>query len=157
MARRQDIVTGLAFALFGAIVFWLAQTYRGASGAYPAVLGALLAALGLALAARAWWQGSTASRALVENPLPLAVTAGTAALYILAVTRIGFFSASAGLMLVLPPLLGLRRPWLVLLATLIFTTLVYAVFTLVLNKPLPPDPWHPSRWSALYPMLAHVA
>jgi len=153
MERRQDITTGLAFALLGAAVWWLAQAYRGATGTYPAVLGAVLAGLGLVVAGRAWLRGRATPRPLVDNPLALALTVGIAALYIWAVTRIGFFTASAALMLTLPPVLGLRRLRLTLLATALFVAGVYAVFTLVLQKPLPPDPWHPSRWSALGPAM----
>ena len=157
MERRQDIVTGLAFALLGAAVWWLAQSYRGATGTYPAVLGIVLAGLGLVVAGRAWLRGRPTARPLVDNPLALALTVAVAALYVWAVTRIGFFTASAALMLTLPPVLGLRRPWLTLLATALFVAAVYAVFTLLLQKPLPPDPWHPSRWSVLSTVLARAA
>ena len=149
MERRQDIATGLAFALLGGATWWLAQTYRGASGAYPATLGVALTVLGLLVAGRALLRRTDAARPLIENAAPLALTVGVAALYVWAVTRIGFFTASAALMLALPPLLGLRRPWLVMVAAIVFVALVYAVFTLLLGKPLPPDPWHPSRWSAV--------
>lgn len=157
MERRQDIVTGLAFALLGAAVWWLAQAYRGATGTYPAVLGAVLAGLGLVVAGRAFWRGRQTPRPLVDNPLALALTIGIAALYVWAVTRIGFFTASAALMLTLPPVLGLRRPWLTLLGTALFVAAVYAIFTLVLQKPLPPDPWHPARWSALSAAVSRAA
>lgn len=157
MERRQDIVTGLAFALLGVAVWGLAQAYRGATGSYPAVLGAALTALGLVVAGRAWLRGRDIARPLADNPLALALTVGFAALYIWAVTRIGFFTASAALMLALPPVLGLRRPWLTLLAAALFVAAVYAIFTLLLQKPLPPDPWHPSRWSVLNTALLRAA
>ncbi len=157
MERRQDIAAGLAFALLGIAVWWLAQAYRGAGGTYPAVLGAVLAGLGLLIAGRAVLRTSNTARPLVENAAPLALTVIVAAVYIWAVTRIGFFTASAAIMLALPPLLGLRRPWLTLLATAVFVALVYAVFVLLLGKPLPPDPWHPSRWSLLTEMSSHVS
>lgn len=157
MERRQDLTTGLGFALLGLAIWWLAQGYRGASGAYPATLGVALAILGLLVAGRALVRRGDAARPLSENAGPLALTIGMAALYVWGVTRIGFFTASVALMLALPPLLGLRRPWLVILATLVFVALVYAVFTLLLGKPLPPDPWHPSRWSALNESSTHVS
>ena len=93
--------------------------------------------LGVLLAGRAQLRRRNAARPLFENAEPLVLTIVMATLFVRGVTRIGFFTASAALMLLSLPVLGLRRLWLVIFSTLVFVALVCAIFCLILGKPLP--------------------
>ena len=137
MEKRQDIVLGLVFMGIGIAAAWMARGYTGASGTYPLVLGLILTLLGGAVALRALRAGSTAPRILIEAPAQMITAAVIATIYVALVVPLGFYTASFLLMLALPTALGLRRPGLVLAVSVVFMGLVYLVFSVLLEKPLP--------------------
>lgn len=141
MERSQDIATGLALAVLGAAAAVISSGYPGASGLYPAALGCALAVMGGAGALRAVFASGNVSRPLVDNPVPLALTLASMVAYLALVPAIGFFTASTLLVLALPATLGLRRPILLAGTATIFIAIVYALFTFVLKRPLPPELW----------------
>lgn len=130
-------MTGIGFAVLGLAALAVASGYHGATAVFPMALGGIMAALGAALAGRALLAGPGGTRRLVDSPRAFLVALVATAGYVAAVPHAGFFTASIALMLALPVALGLRRPVLVVLATALFVALVWAVFTLVLEKPLP--------------------
>jgi hypothetical protein len=137
MERRQDIALGAVFAALGLGAAWIASGYHGAGGTYPLVLGLILAALGLAVAGRAWRSASPGARVLIEAPGKFSTAVLAAATYVAAVVPLGFYTASLLLMLGLPAALGFRRPAYTLAVAAIFVGLVFLVFSVLLEKPLP--------------------
>lgn len=134
-------MTGALFVALGVAAALLAAGYQEASAAFPMALGTVLAGLGALLLARALVRAPTTPRSLADRPLPLAIAVAATAAYIAAVPALGFFTASVLLLVALPVALGLRRPVLVALATALFATLVWFVFTVILEKPLPREIW----------------
>lgn len=139
MERRQDIALGLVFVALGLGVAWMAREYRGASGTYPMVLGLILALCGGLVGVRALRIPATAQRTLVEAPTAFIIALGIATAYVALVVPLGFYTASALLMLALPTALGFRRPAYALVTAGVFMTLVWLVFSLLLEKPLPAE------------------
>lgn len=137
MEKRQDIVLGLLFAGLGIAAAWLATDYTGASGNYPTVLGLILALLGGAVTVRAVRSDRNAARSLVEAPTQLVISAVIATIYVALVVPLGFYTASFLLMLALPVALGFRRAVYALVVALVFMALIYLVFSVLLEKPLP--------------------
>jgi len=121
---------GLA-AAFGA------TAYTGASGNYPMVLGLLLALTGLIVAVRAIRSQTNPERVLIDAPGKLYTAIAVGAAYVALVVPLGFYTASFLLMLVLPLALGFRRLLYALVVGAIFTGLVYLVFSVLLERPLP--------------------
>ncbi|MFD1341258.1 tripartite tricarboxylate transporter TctB family protein [Litorisediminicola beolgyonensis] len=137
MEKRQDIVTGLIFAAVGLAAAWMATGYRGASGTYPMVLGLILTLLGAGISVRALRSGRNEPRPMVDAPAQLISAASVAAVYLAAVVPLGFYTASFLLMLAMPVVLGFRRWAYALIVAVVFMTLVYLVFSVLLQKPLP--------------------
>lgn len=137
MQTRQDIVLGLIFVSLGLAAAWMARGYTGAGGTYPMVLGLVLTLLGGTVAGKAARSGSTRTRVLVEAPVKLISAAVIATIYVAAVVPFGFYTASFLLMLVMPLGLGFRRGIYALVMAVVFTAVVYLVFTVLLEKPLP--------------------
>lgn len=137
MEKRQDIVTGLLFAGVGISAAWMATGYKGASGIYPMTLGLILTLLGALVALRAVRSGRTDPRALIEAPTQMITATVVAVLYLVAVVPLGFYTASFFVMLAMPFALGFRKPVFALIVALVFIALVYLVFTVLLEKPLP--------------------
>ena len=137
MAWRQDVALGLVFAALGLFVAFQALQYRGATGVYPLALSLAIAALGAGIALRAAVRGSDANRPIVVDRRHLAVALVGGALYLLLVPRVGFYTASALLVAAMPVAFGFRRPVYLAAVTAVFIALVWAVFSLVLEKPLP--------------------
>lgn len=148
MVRRQDIVLGLIFTALGLATVWLARSYSGASGTYPLVLGAVMAFLGALIVGRAMRSTSDAKRELVSAPIQLVIAAVVSMVYVGLILPLGFYTASVLLMLALPALLGFRRVTYTLLMALGFICIVYMVFTVVLEKPLPAEFWSETRMGA---------
>ncbi|MBB94898.1 MAG: hypothetical protein CML68_09880 [Rhodobacteraceae bacterium] len=139
--RRQDIVLGGVFAAIGISAAVIAAGYPGASGVYPMALGCVVAALGLLVLGRAVLSGPGKPRILIDHGPRVAITLGTAAAYLGLVPVLGFYLASALLVVLLPPALGFRRPVFVLVNAAVFVGIVWLVFSIVLEKPLPTPFW----------------
>lgn len=137
MERRQDIVLGTLFMGIGVAAAWMATSYRGAGGTYPMVLGIVLTLFGAAVALKAVRAGSSRERSLVDAPVKLMTAVAAAALYVALVVPLGFYTASFVLMLALPIALGYRRWLYALIVAGVFISVVYLVFSVLLEKPLP--------------------
>lgn len=146
MERRQDILLGLIFVSLGLAAAWMARSYAGASGMYPMTLGLILTLLGGTVAAKAVRSGSGTMRRLVEAPSKMVTATVIATIYVAAVVPLGFYTASFLLMMALPMALGFRRWVYASVVAAIFITIVYLVFSVLLEKPLPRE--------AILPLLA---
>lgn len=137
MERRQDIALGLTFVGLGIAAAWIATSYSGAGGIYPMVLGVILTLLGAAVALRAIRKGSDAAHPLIDAPVKMITAVAIAAIYVALVVPLGFYTSSFLLMLALPIALGFRQGVYALIVALVFMTVVYLVFSVLLEKPLP--------------------
>lgn len=137
MEKRQDIVLGLLLAGLGIAAAWKATDYTGASGTYPMVLGLILALLGGAVTVKAVRSGRNEARALIDAPAQMVIAAVIATIYVALVVPLGFYTASFLLMLALPLALGFRQAVYALVVALVFMALIYLVFSVLLEKPLP--------------------
>lgn len=141
MERRQDIVLGAVFAALGLFAAVKATAYSGATGAYPMALSLVLVAFGVLVAVKAALRGQSVPRPLTENTGRALLTFGLGAVYLALVPLLGFYTASALVVLALPLSLGFRQPLFLVAVTVIFVTVVWVVFSLVLEKPLPTEFW----------------
>jgi hypothetical protein len=139
METRQDILLGLIFISLGLAAAWMARDYAGASGTYPLVLGLVLTLLGGTVALKAVRSGSTRVRILMDAPAQLMTAVVIATLYVAAIVPLGFYTASFLLMLAMPLALGFRRGLHALVTAAVFIAIVYMVFSVLLNRPLPRD------------------
>ncbi len=121
----------------GIATAWGASFYQGAGGTYPMVLGLLLTLLGTTVALRALRAQDSIERVLVDAPKKLWTGIAAGVLYIALVVPLGFYTASLLLMLAMPYALGFRRFTYALIVSVIFIAIVYAVFSFLLEKPLP--------------------
>lgn len=137
MERRQDIGLGLAFIGLGLAAAWMATSYNGAGGTYPVVLGIILTLLGGTVALRAVRKGSIEERRLVEAPSKMITAVIVAVIYVALIVPLGFYTSSVLLMLSLPIALGFRQWLYTLIVALVFILVVFLVFSVLLEKPLP--------------------
>ena len=137
MERQQDIALGAIFVALGLAAAWGATDYTGASGNYPMVLGLLLALTGAIVAFRAIRSQSTTERILIDAPVKLYTAVAVGVAYVALVVPLGFYTASFLLMLALPFALGFRRLAYALTVGAVFTAIVYLVFSVFLERPLP--------------------
>jgi len=137
MEQRQDIVLGLIFVGLGIAAAWMATSYNGAGGIYPMVLGIILTLLGGAVALKAVRARSTSERTLIDAPSKMITAVVTAVIYVALIVPLGFYSSSFLLMLALPIALGFRQGLYALIVALVFILVVFLVFSVLLEKPLP--------------------
>lgn len=137
MEQRQDIALGLIFVGLGIAAAWMATSYKGAGGTYPMVLGIILALLGATVALRAVRTASSAERILIDAPSKMITAVTIAVIYVALVVLLGFYTSSFLLMLALPFALGFRQWVYALIVALMFMVIVYLVFSVLLEKPLP--------------------
>ena len=141
MERRQDIVLGVVFAALGLFAAVRAAAYAGASGTYPMVLGLALSGFGILVAGKAVLRGKREPRPLTLHAGRVAITVAIGAVYLALVPVLGFYTASALVVLALPLALGFRQPVFLALTTAVFIAIVWVVFSIVLEKPLPAEFW----------------
>ncbi len=137
MERRQDITLGAIFMALGIAAAWMATSYSGAGGTYPMVLGIILTLLGGAVAGKAIRASSDRERVLIDAPVKMMTAVVAGVIYVALVVPLGFYTASFLLMLLLPMALGFRQGVYALMVAVVFIGIVYLVFTVLLEKPLP--------------------
>ncbi|MEL6219440.1 MAG: tripartite tricarboxylate transporter TctB family protein [Pseudomonadota bacterium] len=137
MDRQQDVVLGAFFVVFGLSAAWGATSYSGASGIYPLVLGLLLALTGAIVAVKAVRATAATERVLIDAPVKFCTTIAIAVVYVALVVPLGFYTASFLLMLALPLALGFRRLVYALIMGTVFTSIVFLVFSVFLERPFP--------------------
>lgn len=137
MEQRQDIVLGLIFVGLGIAAAWMASSYNGAGGTYPMVLGVILTLLGATVALKALRAGHMTERTLVDAPSKMITAVVSAAIYIALCVPLGFYTSSFLLMLALPIALGFRQAVYALIVAVVFIAVIYLVFSVLLEKPLP--------------------
>jgi len=137
LEQRQDIVLGAIFMALGIAAAWMATSYQGAGGTYPLVLGLILALFGGVVAAKSIWRSRNRERELIAAPAKMFTAAIVAALYVGLVVPLGFYTTSLLLMVALPIALGFRRFGYALVVAVVFISIVYLVFSVLLEKPLP--------------------
>ncbi len=137
MEQRQDIGLGLIFAGLGIAAAWMATSYNGAGGIYPTVLGIILMVLGGTVAFRAVQSSSNQERNLIAAPPKMITAVIIAVVYVALVVPLGFYTSSFLLMLSLPIALGFRQWLYALIVALVFSLVVFLVFSVLLEKPLP--------------------
>lgn len=137
MEKRQDIVLGLIFVSIGIFAAHMASSYKGASGTYPMVLGLVLTLLGATVAIKALRKATDQPRVLIDAPAKLVTAALVATIYVALVIPLGFYTSSFLLVLAMPRALGFRRVVYALTVAAVFMSLVYLVFSVLLEKPLP--------------------
>ncbi|EEB82654.1 tripartite tricarboxylate transporter TctB family protein [Roseobacter sp. GAI101] len=137
MEKRQDIVLGLIFVGIGIFAAWTATNYKGASGTYPMVLGLVLTLLGATVAIKALRKPINQPRTLIDAPAKLVIAMLVATIYVALVIPLGFYTASFLLVLAMPLALGFRRVAYAMTVAVVFMSLVYLVFSVLLEKPLP--------------------
>lgn len=137
MEQRQDIVLGLVFVGLGIAAAWMATSYSGAGGTYPMVLGIILTLLGGSVALKAQRTGSIAERTLIDAPSNMITAVIVAVIYVALVVPLGFYTSSFLLMLAMPIALGFRQAIYALIVALVFMLIVFLVFSILLEKPLP--------------------
>ena len=139
--QRQDILLGAAFAVLGAAAAFKAAAYPGASGGYPMALGLILAGLGAIVSLKALKEHYLNERHLTENTPRMVLTLVCAAVYLALVPALGFYTASTLVVVALPIVLGFRQPIYLGAVTIVFIAIVWSVFSLLLEKPLPAEFW----------------
>lgn len=137
MERRQDIVLGLIFMGIGIATAWMATSYKGASGNYPTVLGIILTLIGGIVATKAVRLGSVQEREPINAPIKMITALAAALLYVALIVPLGFYTSSFLLMLALPAALGFRQLVDATTVAVIFILVVYLIFSVLLEKPLP--------------------
>ncbi|QTP54780.1 tripartite tricarboxylate transporter TctB family protein [Billgrantia sulfidoxydans] len=149
----RDLFSGIAFLIIGVTTVWMGKDFFADAAYVPIGVGTLMGAFSLpliwrgmksVLAARATTDAATGGHmtthpapALVDHPARFSVTLGCCLVYYTALPIVGFYTTSALFITLLAVLLGERRPAVVAGITLGFITLLYALFAVVLKRPLP--------------------
>lgn len=151
--NHRDLFSGIVFLIIGVTTVWMGKDFFADAAYVPIGVGTLMGAFSLpliwrgmksVLAARATTDSAAGSNttthpapALVDHPARFTTTLGCCLVYYAALPIVGFYTTSALFITLLAVLLGERRPAVVAGITLGFITLLYALFAVVLKRPLP--------------------
>lgn len=138
-----EILAGLIAGGVLLIFFMQAMGYRGGSGMMPRSV------LILALALTVIWifQSGLGLRRHAGSPIQwnqlaiwrfVALFGGTA-IAVLGISTIGYFTSAAIILPLIAMAIGYRRPLPIVIATVAFVAVLFSVFHLLLNIPLPPE------------------
>ncbi|SDL65632.1 Tripartite tricarboxylate transporter TctB family protein [Franzmannia pantelleriensis] len=140
----RDLFSGLAFLIIGAITAWMGKDFYDDAAYVPLGAGSLMSLFALPLIWRSSRRllvgspgGQAVATALVDHPGRFLATLGCCLVYYVTLPHIGFYTTSAVFVLVLAAVLGERRPKVVVGITVVFITLLYGLFAMVLRRPLP--------------------
>lgn len=138
-----EILAGLSAAVAFLIFLIQAMGYRGGSGMMPRMV------LFLALALTAIWiiQNILRLRRNTELPVRFNQVAawrfvtlfGGTAIAVLGISTLGYFTSAAVILPAIAVMIGYRRPLPIIIGTVAFVAVLFSVFHLLLNIPLPPE------------------
>lgn len=141
---QRDLLGGVIFAALAVAVIVFGARLPGDSGLFPIFIGLVLLVGAIGSSVKAIRAGALARSGpgLFTGVDPggtrrMAIAAGGLIVYALALRPLGYFTTTMIVLIALPPLLGYRRPGLILINALITTALLYAVFILLFDRPLP--------------------
>ena len=141
---RRDLLGGVIFAALAVAVVVFGARLPGDSGLFPVFIGLVLlvGAIGSAVTAIRAGALSRSGPGLFAGMDPgglrrMAIAAVGLVAYALALRPLGYFTTTLIILIALPPLIGYRRPGLILVNAMITTALLYAVFILLFDRPLP--------------------
>lgn len=139
---NAEIAVAAILVAAAAGLFWTASGYPRESAVYPQVLAGLLAAFGLAMAARELVRrlhGRPAGGRFVVHAGRLVIALAAVLVYVGAIAAIGFLIPSLVFGTALPLAAGYRRLWVSATTTVIALAFILLVFVVLLERPLPPD------------------
>lgn len=146
MARYILTIAGLGIAAY---FYFEAQGYPTAAGQLPALVAIVVAGLSLLISVEAFWAGR---REAAQGPAPVTGTAQLPNLkgvfraivfasmivaYVWSIEQIGYLLATPLYLLSSFLLFRVLRPSLAILVTALIVAVVYLVFVVLLNLPLP--------------------
>ena len=147
MELIKDRVAAILLMALAGYVFVEADRFNVASAAFPRMVAAVLGVCALVLLLRtvSLRRGVPAPAAadpmagepFFRNPLHFAIFLVSLVGYLLLIPVLGYFAATAVLILVLSLALGFRDYLMLILTTAAFLVLVYGVFIMVFARPLP--------------------
>ncbi|HET7580285.1 MAG TPA: tripartite tricarboxylate transporter TctB family protein [Bacillales bacterium] len=146
MLRYADIIGGIVFAVFGAVIILATLSFPAAAANdlgpafFPRIVGSLLILLGLLLAVVSFLKKNNRENLNAVFGGKTKKVAGTLiifVLYLIFLKYIGFLVANFLFMAVLSRFLEEKR-WLVIIGvSVVFTGFIYYVFQITLGIPLP--------------------
>lgn len=144
VGARSDVWVGLFFALLGGAVLFEASGFEGTAARMPVLCGILLLSLGTVLTLRTAFAGQQdvgsggLLKTIVVGPLPAAILL-LVWVYLMA-QGFGFFVVGVPFVMGVVYLMGHRRLARSLLSSLAIVGVVFVVFYVVFNVPLPVSP-----------------
>ncbi|WP_108662163.1 tripartite tricarboxylate transporter TctB family protein [Acuticoccus kandeliae] len=138
-----ELFAGLIATAVAIAGIFEASSYRGASSYMPIAVTAIAAALGLAwMAQSAIALSRGTSGTLTVSPVKVArffVIVAVAAAYVFGVSHFGYFTSTIVMVPVLSLAIGYHNIVAIVLTTIGFCVVLYAVFRLLLSVPLPQE------------------
>jgi hypothetical protein len=138
--NSKDFYAGLIFALFGIFALFLARGYQMGNamhmgpGYFPAVVGGVLAFLGLVIIFRSLWLGSKAITSWMARPLILVL--GSVVLFALVIQPLGLVLATLLLIVISSLGSGEFRIIEVSIFSLVLAALAAGVFVYGIGLPI---------------------
>lgn len=140
--KLVSLLSGISGIIIAALIYFTQvrkfPSYAVESTRYATFLLIVFAILCYLLLVVTLFQKSDGARPVwVKAPSKFTFTVVLMFVYVLSLEYIGFYVASVAFMLVLAPLLGLRRPLLLITCTVLLLAIVYGVFVHFLSVPVP--------------------
>ncbi|WP_417583727.1 tripartite tricarboxylate transporter TctB family protein [Nitrincola sp.] len=133
----RDFCTGVVFLLLGAGTAWYGKDFYYDSAYIPVGVGLLMSLFALGLIVRSLLKNKDHEIKLVDHPFKFIATLVSCVAYFFLLPIVGFYTTSSLFIVSLSLLIGERRPVVILSITVVFITLLYLLFALVLKRALP--------------------
>lgn len=137
MSMRDSIAALLGLVIGGGFIFLSRDL--GAGGMFPRVVAGIMVAASLGLLVKAFFRPSTIAAMNRQEIARVAASVVLTLLYIVAVAKLGFVTASLIFIPATAYTLGLKRHVLILVTTVLFVASVHFLFQAIFGTPLPRD------------------
>ena len=140
-----ELASALGIAAIFALLGWVGTGFRGAAAFMPTAVSGLgcVAALTWAAGLLQKLPKAAAEEEDVRLSKPslrrLATLAALMVAFVAAIPHLGFFTGTLVFMTAAPPLMGLRPAWQAALAAAAFSVLLWLIFIVLLESPMPAD------------------
>jgi putative tricarboxylic transport membrane protein len=140
---HHDRVAGAVIFILSVAAFAWTYTFPDSAAAYARMVTGGMVVLSAVLFGRTFTaaERDKAFEPLMRNPRRFAIGAAMTVAYAVGCEYVGYYTASLIFIPAAACVFGLRRPVMIGITTVAYCAMIYGIFEVLFERPLPPEVW----------------
>ncbi|MEX2644484.1 MAG: tripartite tricarboxylate transporter TctB family protein [Acetobacterales bacterium] len=143
MLAHHDRMAGAAIFVLSVAAFAWTYTFPDSAAAYARMITGSMVVLSAVMFGRSFTaaERDKVFEPLMRHPRRFAVGAAMTVAYCVGCEYVGYYTASLVFIPTAAWVFGLRRPVMIAVTTVAYCAMIYGIFEVLFERPLPPEVW----------------